>query len=146
MSDIVRFEQKYEVLDTGCWQWIGAMRPNGYGAFWYEGRVQQAHRAAYLMHRGEFDRALDLDHLCRNRGCVNPAHVEPVTRSENNRRGRRGYGARTTCMSGQHDITASDTYYVWNNGSRTCKECAKDAARRGARRAQIRKALDEHRS
>lgn len=122
-----------------CWRWVGAVRPGGHGAFWYEQRVQQAHRVAYLLMVGEIPPGLDLDHLCRNRWCVNPYHLEPVTRSENNRRGLIGYGARDRCISGRHPIRGPEDYYVWSSGDRTCRECAKFQARKShARRRAAR--------
>lgn len=73
---------------SGCWEWRAAKAGGGYGRFAPDGRRQvQAHRFAYEIVCGAIPDGLDLDHLCRNRGCVNPAHLEPVTRQENVRRG-----------------------------------------------------------
>lgn len=87
-GDAVR--RLYERVDrrpAGCWLWTGTIAPNGYGYFAIKGRSQQAHRVAYELLVGPIPDGLDLDHLCRVRACVNPDHLEPVTRSENNRRG-----------------------------------------------------------
>jgi hypothetical protein len=74
---------------TPCWVWLGRIEPNGYGK---RGK-QWAHRISYERKYGPIPAGLDLDHLCRVPCCVNPDHLEPVTRSENN---RRGVGAKLT--------------------------------------------------
>lgn len=77
--------------ETGCWNWCGAKQPNGYGRCGIPGggkRTTVAHRWYYERQHGPVSADLDLDHLCRNRGCVNPAHLEPVTRAVNAWRGR----------------------------------------------------------
>jgi HNH endonuclease len=73
----------------GCWEWRGAVSDTGYGCFEYErNRVMSAHRYSYLQLVGAIPSGLVLDHLCRNKRCVNPAHLEPVTQAENLRRAR----------------------------------------------------------
>lgn len=72
---------------AGCWEWVGARVGDGYGAFKRAGKRQSAHRVAYVLVKGTIPTGLDLDHRCRNRSCVNPEHLEPVTRGENVRRG-----------------------------------------------------------
>lgn len=71
-----------------CWPWRARLSRDGYGRLW-DGRYSaDAHRIAYTLFVGPVPDDMDLDHLCRNRGCVNPAHLEPVTHDENLRRGR----------------------------------------------------------
>ena len=69
--------------NSGCWLWLGATTDNGYGSFWADGRSHRAHRFAYAQFVGPIPSGLTLDHLCRNRICVNPKHLEPVTDREN---------------------------------------------------------------
>jgi hypothetical protein len=83
-----RLGRAYVVQTDGCWRWIKGRTTSGYGHF-SMGRVQyQAHRLFYILATGrDVPAGLSLDHLCRNRWCVNPAHLEPVTTRENVRRG-----------------------------------------------------------
>lgn len=73
--------------DTGCWDWQGACSWNGYGRIKRDGRLQWAHRWFYIEKYGEYPQGKDLDHLCRNIKCVNPDHLEVVSKAENQRRG-----------------------------------------------------------
>lgn len=86
-DDRARFESKYEVDPTsGCWNWQGTIDSKGYGRLDRGGRPQKAHRVAHELIIGPIRADLTIDHLCRNKRCVNPAHLEPVTVSENSRR------------------------------------------------------------
>ena len=87
-SAVKRFEASYGIDASGCWVWLRALNWNGYGLIRHRGRQLRAHRFAYELYVGPIPPALTLDHLCRDRGCVNPAHLEPVTRAENVLRGR----------------------------------------------------------
>lgn len=71
----------------GCLVWIGARIKTGYGQTRVGNRVHMAHRAYFELRVGPIPEGLELDHLCRNRGCVNPDHLEPVTHKENLLRG-----------------------------------------------------------
>lgn len=78
---------------TGCMVWVGRRDKHGYGVFKFNGRSRKAYRVAYEQWVGTVPDGLELDHLCRNRACVNPSHLEPVTRAENI---RRAWAARRT--------------------------------------------------
>lgn len=86
---------------TGCWVWAKHVRPNGYGQVGPSRRAVHsgsalAHRVYYEAEVGPVPAGLELDHLCQRRSCVNPAHLEAVTRSENMLRGRCPLNAKLT--------------------------------------------------
>lgn len=117
-----RFWAKVDKTD-GCWLWSAARTADGYGNIKVDGKARRAHRLAYELSVGEIPAGLDLDHLCRNRSCVNPDHLEPVTRRENVLRGD-GLAAlrakQTHCKSG-HEFTPENTYT--GSGGRSCRRC-----------------------
>ncbi|MDN5929664.1 MAG: HNH endonuclease [Pseudonocardia sp.] len=105
----------------GCWIWLGPSH-KGYAAY---GRNKLAHRRSYEDSVGPIPAGLEIDHLCRQTMCVNPAHLEPVTRLENI---RRRYALQTHCKHG-HVFDESNTY--WRpNGRRDCRACFRDRTRR----------------
>lgn len=79
--------QHIEAEPTGCWIWTGRLNRNGYGRAAIAGREPVAHRAVYEALVGPIPSRRVLDHLCRNRRCVNPSHLEPVTVATNTHRG-----------------------------------------------------------
>ena len=109
---------------AACWLWIGARDKDGYGKFGWPPRM--AHRISYEFLVGPIQAGLEIDHLCRNPGCVNPAHLEPVTHKENMMRGL-GVGsanaAKTRCLNG-HEYTADNTYRR-PDGTRDCRTCVR---------------------
>ena len=84
-----RFLKKVEIDDSGCWVWKGAKVSGGYGSLMIRGKYFSSHRYSYEVHKSPIPKGLHLDHLCRNRACCNPDHLEPVTQRENNLRGER---------------------------------------------------------
>lgn len=89
----MRYSQKplerYSILPDGCWQWNGYIDRNGYGMAWIEGKHRLAHRLFYAEYVGDLINGLTIDHLCKNRSCVNPDHLQQVTQSVNAKRGKK---------------------------------------------------------
>lgn len=81
-SDEDRFWKRVNKTDT-CWLWTGGQIGKGYGVFRLNGGGKLAHRVAYQFVKGEIPEGLEIDHLCKVRHCVNPSHLEAVTRLEN---------------------------------------------------------------
>ena len=107
----------------GCWLWGGAVDPCGYGRIVVGPREYKAHRVFYIAARGAIPLGTELDHLCRVRGCVNPAHLEPVTHQENMARGVFRQSFVTQCPSG-HAYDVKNTY-IAKNGQRQCRACTR---------------------
>ncbi len=104
-----------------CWTWRAA-HVNGYARVPHRGNSRLAHRVVYELLVGAVPAGLQLDHLCRNRGCVRPSHLEAVTNAENTRRGAKGRLV-TRCVRGH---AYDDVNTLWRpNGRRTCRECAR---------------------
>ena len=99
-----------------CWEWTGTVTNTGYGLSNKRGLYRgAAHRAVWVSLIGAIPDGLDLDHLCRNTRCVNPDHLEPVTRSENMKRTRRN----SRCVNGHLPVDL----YTWTDGSTRCRPC-----------------------
>jgi hypothetical protein len=144
------------VTESGCWIWTGCDDGNGYGAVSFRCKRWLAHRLIYMAFIGNIPEDLELDHLCRVRCCVNPRHLEPVTRAVNV---ARGDGCqKTVCYKGhskppkRHCLWCERERYGWKGGlpsrdrthcpkgheysgvdklgRRICKTCHREACRR----------------
>ncbi len=89
ISALERFLRKVQPVNSGCWLWTGTLNYEGYGVIRVNGLLLFAHRYAYEQWVGCIRDDYVVDHLCRVPACVNPDHLEVVTRSENVRRGQR---------------------------------------------------------
>ena len=114
-----------------CWHWTGSIAKDGYG----QAVGQQAHRAVYKQLVGEIPAKMTLDHLCRNKSCVNPEHLEIVTQRENILRGdtQAGKNARKThCVNG-HEFNEQNTN-ITPRGWRICRKCRYERLKRYRKR------------
>lgn len=133
---------QYRALPSGCWEWTGALWGNGYGkpSIYLHG-TRLAHRAFYIEHVGPVDDGVDIDHRCHNadptcqrghscphRRCVNPEHLEPVSRQVNLTRAQR---SRHRCEVGLHDLTLPDAV---RPGTMQCTECWRTRYRAAGKR------------
>ena len=118
---------------TGCWLWTSYLT-NGYGDIRIDSKMAAAHRVAYELAVRPIPDGLHIDHLCRNRGCCNPAHLEAVTHYENT---RRAWALMTHCRRG-HPFDEENTHWEVNrlgNLARRCRACSRDRARERRRKA-----------
>lgn len=145
LSPVVRFWRKVAKTDS-CWNWIGYRTQQGYGSFIVFDRAKNrrehqiqvsAHIFSWELSNGPVPYGLELDHLCRNRACVRPDHLEAVTHRENVLRGKSPIAlnmTKTQCVRG-HDLAGSNLNRT-PEGYRKCRRCHALAERgnRAARR------------
>lgn len=133
-----RFLSKVTKTET-CWLWDGALTKDGYGIF-RAGRTNAAHRSSYLLFVGPIPEGLQVDHVCHNwdetcaggvtcrhRRCVNPAHLEAVTKRDNLLRGKTLAAisaSKTHCPKG-HPYDEANTIFRSDSGARVCRACRK---------------------
>lgn len=125
-----RFDAKTQ-RDGDCIVWVAAKTRDGYGLFKLDGSMRLAHRVAFIWWRGEIPEGTEIDHLCRNRACVNVDHLEAVPHRVNVNRGDNAFSAREACPRG-HPYDDENTY-TWR-GSRHCRQCGRDRSREHARK------------
>jgi hypothetical protein len=126
------FIDRWIVYDDGdpskCWRFVGSTKPDGYGRLKWDGKRKLAHRLAYELFVGAIPEGLELDHLCRQRDCANPSHLEPVTPRENvirsdgplavKRRRRHESGG---CLAKGHPLSE------WDEARAHCRACDREA-------------------
>ena len=130
-----RIKSRVSIQPNGCWEWQGYIDRDGYGRVSINGQQDGAHRKSYLAFRGAIPGGRQLDHLCRNRRCCNPFHLEPVTQRENTLRGTSfsAINARKShCIHG-HPFTPTNTYRQGGK-RRQCRRCNAAAVSRYQRR------------
>lgn len=116
--------QEYVEVQGSCWTWIRSRSDRGYGVHSRNHRLRYAHRTVYQLLIGPVPKGLELDHLCLNKACVNPDHLEPVTHRVNVLRAPTAkaaiYARRTACNRG-HPF--DDVNTLFSQGYRRCREC-----------------------
>ncbi len=136
----VRFWEKVTISDSGCWEWTAYRTPDGYGRYALmrpDGSYAVAvhtHRITYAALVGEIASGAQIDHLCRNRSCCNPSHLESVTQRVNIDRGENYIAinrAKTHCLRGH--VLAGENLIIRKRTSgtcyRSCRECRDDGGR-----------------
>jgi len=124
MDIIIRFLKKIQIKDNGCWEWIASKSWKGYGQIGNNEKIVYAHRFIFEYYYGSICPDLQIDHLCRNRACVNPLHLQQVSQTENQHRGFGPCGInwrKINCKYG-HEFTQENTY-IRPNGNRSCNKC-----------------------
>lgn len=127
---------------SGCLIWYDrSIDGNGYGRIWHEGNIWLAHRLFFVLANGPIPDELDLDHLCRVPPCINPYHLEPVTRRVNIIRGispmlsRLRQISKTHCRNGH--LYLPENTYIRPNGDRLCKTCHREQSAKAGRKMRL---------
>lgn len=124
---IEKFEERILKTDS-CWNWIGTIKTQGYGTFCFNYKKYYSHRFSYELYKNKIPEKFEIDHLCRNRKCVNPDHLEAVTSRINNLRSGSPSAInskKTHCIRG-HEFNKENTYF--SKTGRHCKACERKRA------------------
>lgn len=127
MNTLSRFFSKIKQSDNGCYEWTAATT-DGYGMFNLDGRIVRAHQMILVMNGFTELKEKEIDHLCRNRKCLNIAHLEIVSPRENNMRSNSICAInnkKTHCING-HELNKENTYYRKDVNGRCCKVCGRE--------------------
>jgi hypothetical protein len=126
-----RFNARYAISETGCWEWTGALNNKGYGKLCVNGKQIFAHRASYALHVGPIPPGSVICHLCDNPRCVNPDHLFAGTMLDNTRdmiaKGRAVHPTKEFCVRG-HALSGANLYFP-PSGGRQCRVCKSDRKR-----------------
>lgn len=118
-----RGDPRYEVTENGCWTWLGAKNRKGYGHMQWNGEAGGAHRIFYKALRGPIPEGQQIHHVCRNKACVNPDHLQVVTPRQNTMLDdtpARRNAEKTHCKHG-HEFTPENT--IIRADGRECRAC-----------------------
>jgi hypothetical protein len=128
------FSERVVFAEGQCWEWTGFIDQGGYGQIPVAADDRKAHRFAYTTLVGPIPEGMTLDHLCKCRHCVNPVHLEVVTRAENTLRSTSPFvlnKAKTHCLNG-HPLTGANLI-TKKDGRRNCLQCRRDYDRQWKR-------------
>jgi hypothetical protein len=115
---------------SGCWEWQRGRTNIGYGQVWFRNKVEKAHRASFMLAKGDIPKDREIDHLCFTRACINPDHLRLVTHKENCRSTRK---AKSLFCKRGHEYTEK-TLFMTKKETRVCKVCRYENVRRWIKR------------
>lgn len=127
-KEFIDFFNRFRVsAKTSCWNWCGVINEDGYGHFYMKipNRPIRAHRASYEHFVSPIPKGLTINHKCRNKGCVNPGHLEVMTSSENNRLSKSPSAnnmKKIRCLNG-HKLSGDNLYLREDRVGRICRKC-----------------------